>query len=68
MWKQHGTSLAVQGLGLHTSTAGSTGSISGQRIKIPQAKGPKKKKKKEKKEKEIKSRSKKISLEAFVIM
>ena len=31
-----GNSLVVQWLGLHTSTAGGTGSIPGQRTKIPE--------------------------------
>ena len=37
-----GNSLAVQWLGLHTSTAGGTGSIPGQGTKIPKAAWPKK--------------------------
>ena len=52
MWAQRmievwfiGTSLAVQWLGLHTSTAGGMGLIPGQGTKIPQAAQPKKKKK-----------------------
>ena len=46
--KRHGggNSLAVQWLGLHTSTAGGPVSITGQGAKIPQAAQPKKKKKK----------------------
>ena len=40
-----GTSLVVQWLGLHTSTAGGTGLIPGLGSKIPQATQPKKKKK-----------------------
>ena len=42
----HGSCLVVQWLGLHTSTARDTGSISGQGTKIAQATWQKKKKKK----------------------
>ena len=52
--KNVGTSLAVQWLGLRTSTAGGTGSITGWGTKIPQAVGcdEKNKIRKKKKEKE----------------
>ena len=44
-----GTSLAVQGLRLHASNAGGTGSIPGQGTKIPHAKQHSQKTKKKKK-------------------